>query len=226
MGKMKELTAQTGRQSGTLAAVGRAKANNLAYLTRRNWEASSHQSFGRLLENRIVFCADCDANQILTVSSSGSLICSSCGSENWMHLPIIVNLNFKESVFIQGDIKVTEDLTVEGRVEGKIELGNHHLLVGPTAKINATIQAGRVTVMGAVTGTLSASETVEIKATGSVIGTIRSPRISIADGAFFQGSIEMMSSLGIRKETNALPEVEKSYQHPASGLKTVKAHTK
>jgi hypothetical protein len=63
----------------------------------------------RSLENRLVFCADCDANRILGVSCSGSLICSDCGSENWMHIAIPLVARFKE----YNEQEVSERVAVE-----------------------------------------------------------------------------------------------------------------
>jgi cytoskeletal protein CcmA (bactofilin family) len=76
-------------------------------------------------------------------------------------------------------------------VEGKIELKDHHLVIGPHGKINAEIEAKSVTVIGTVVGNICASELVEIKSTGSVTGDIRTSRIAFADGANFKGSVDM-----------------------------------
>jgi cytoskeletal protein CcmA (bactofilin family) len=100
-------------------------------------------------------------------------------------------INIGKSVFIKGELTGDEDLTIEGRVEGKIELKDHNLVIGPNGKINAEINAKNVTVIGSVVGNISASEVVEIKSSGSVMGDIKSVRISIADGAHFKGSVDM-----------------------------------
>ncbi len=133
-------------------------------------------------------CADCDATRTLSVLTSGNLVCSTCGSDNWMHLPMTANV--KESVFIKGELTVEEDLTVEGRVEGKIELKDHNLWIGPQGKVYAEIHAKSVIIAGDVIGNIFASEMVEIKLSGSVLGNIECPRISILDGAKFRGSID------------------------------------
>jgi cytoskeletal protein CcmA (bactofilin family) len=100
-------------------------------------------------------------------------------------------INIGKSVFIKGELTGDEDLTIEGRVEGKIELKDHNLVIGPNGKINAEVNAKNVTVIGSVVGNISATEVVEIKSTGSVMGDIRSARVSIADGAHFKGSVDM-----------------------------------
>ena len=100
---------------------------------------TSSSGMRRTLEDRVVLCADCDTSRTLSLSTSGNLVCSTCGSDNWMHLPMTANV--KESVFIKGELTVEEDLTVEGRVEGKIELKNHNLWIGPQGEVNAEIYA-------------------------------------------------------------------------------------
>jgi cytoskeletal protein CcmA (bactofilin family) len=84
-----------------------------------------------------------------------------------------------------------EDLTIEGRVEGKIDLKEHHLTIGPNGRIQAEVAAKSVRVQGEVNGNVAAGEKVELSETGRVIGDIVAPRIIIADGARFKGSVDM-----------------------------------
>ena len=165
----------------------------------------------RSFEDRIILCADCDATRTLSPSTSGKLVCSTCGSDNWMYLPITANV--KESVSIKGELTVEEDLTIEGRVEGRIELKDHNLWIGPHGKVNAEIHAKSVIIAGDVIGEISASEMVEIKLSGSVLGNIKCPRISIIDGAKFKGSIntETMADVTTRLDS---PKAESANHHP------------
>ena len=142
----------------------------------------------RALGDRIILCADCDATRTLSSSNSGTLVCSTCGSDNWMHLPMTANV--KKSIFIKGELNVEEDLTVEGRVEGKLELKDHNLWISPHGTVKAEIHAKNVIIAGDVTGSIFASELVEIRLSGSVLGNINCSRISILDGANFNGSID------------------------------------
>jgi cytoskeletal protein CcmA (bactofilin family) len=142
----------------------------------------------RSLEDRIVLCADCDATRTLSVLISGNLVCSTCGSDNWMHVPITASI--KESFFIKGELRVEGDLTVDGRVEGRIDLGDHNLWVAPHGAVDAVVHAKNVIIAGALIGEIAATEMVEIRSSGSVEASIRCPRIVIADGAKFNGSIE------------------------------------
>ena len=91
---------------------------------------------------------------------------------------------------IKGELSVEQDLTVEGCVEGRIELSDHNLWIAPHGKVNAVINAKKVIIEGTLIGKISASEMVEIKLSGSVDASIKCPRVVIVDGAKFNGSID------------------------------------
>jgi len=105
-------------------------------------------------------------------------------------------VNIGPSIFIKGELSGDEDLTIEGRVEGKIELKGHNLTIGPKGKINAAVHANTVTIKGEVTGNVFARERVEIADSGRLNGDITSPRIIIADGAHFRGAVDMNKESG------------------------------
>jgi cytoskeletal protein CcmA (bactofilin family) len=96
-----------------------------------------------------------------------------------------------KSIVIKGAVSGSEDLTIEGQVEGKIELRDHVLTVGPDGHVQAHIVAKSIIVLGQVTGNLTADEKVDIREKGAVEGDIVAPRVAIADGAKFRGSIDM-----------------------------------
>lgn len=100
-------------------------------------------------------------------------------------------VNIGKSVVIKGELNGSEDLTVEGHVEGKIELKDHVLTIGPHGQIKAQIFAKAVVVLGEVTGNITASEKVDIRENGSVDGDVVAPRVAIAEGAHFRGSVDM-----------------------------------
>jgi cytoskeletal protein CcmA (bactofilin family) len=102
--------------------------------------------------------------------------------------------NIGKSVIIKGDLSGSEDLTIEGQVEGKIELRQNVLTIGANGKIKAQVFAKIVVVQGEVTGNITATERVDIRDNGSVDGDLSAPRIAIADGAHFRGSIDMQRS--------------------------------
>ena len=94
------------------------------------------------------------------------------------------------SIVIDGEISGGEDLVILGTVKGKIVL-KESLYVESSGVIEADIETANVEVSGQVTGNIAASEKVELKANCKVVGDIRSPRILIADGAVFKGSVDM-----------------------------------
>ena len=100
-------------------------------------------------------------------------------------------VNIGKSVVIKGELSGSEDLTIEGHVEGRIDLKDNVLTIGPNGKIKAEVFAKSVVVLGEVTGNVTASEKVDIRDNGSVDGDIASPRVAIAEGAHFRGSIDM-----------------------------------
>lgn len=105
-------------------------------------------------------------------------------------------VNIGKSVVIKGELNGSEDLTIEGQVEGKIELKDHVLTIGPNGKIKAQVFAKALIVLGEVHGNVTASDKVEIRDGGSVDGDIVAPRVAIADGAHFRGSVDMQRKAG------------------------------
>ena len=104
--------------------------------------------------------------------------------------------NIGKSVVIVGELTGREDLMVEGQVDGKIELKDHVLTIGPNGKIKAQLFAKTVIVFGEVIGNITTSEKVEIRDGGSVEGDIVAPRVAIAEGAHFRGSVDMQRKSG------------------------------
>ena len=100
-------------------------------------------------------------------------------------------VNIGKSVVIKGELNGSEDLTIEGHVEGTIQLREHVLTIGPNGRIKAQVFAKSVIVLGEVTGNVTASDKVDIRDNGSVDGDIISPRVAIAEGAHFRGSVDM-----------------------------------
>ena len=100
-------------------------------------------------------------------------------------------VNIGQSVQIMGELTGNEDLTIEGRVDGKIMLKDHNLTIGANGRITAEVHAKTVVIVGQVSGNITADDKVEIAPSGSVEGDIRAPRVAISDGARFKGSIDM-----------------------------------
>ena len=112
-------------------------------------------------------------------------------------------MNIGKSVVFKGELSGSEDLVIEGQVDGKIELRQNVLTIGANGKIKASIFAKQVVVFGEVIGNITASEKVDIRDNGSVDGDIIAPRVAIAEGAHFRGSVDMQ-----RKTAPAPPKAE------------------
>jgi cytoskeletal protein CcmA (bactofilin family) len=105
-------------------------------------------------------------------------------------------VNIGKSVVIKGELQGSEDLTIEGHVEGTIQLREHVLTIGPNGRIKAQVFAKSVVVLGEVTGNVTATDKVDIRDAGSVDGDIVAPRVAIAEGAHFRGSVDMQRKSG------------------------------
>ncbi len=103
------------------------------------------------------------------------------------------------SVRVEGKVISTEDLTIDGDVEGSIELGDHSLTIGSSATIKSDLVAKNITISGAVTGNVRAREQLDVRATGSVVGDIAAPRLAMAEGAVIAGHVDV----GDRRRTSA-----------------------
>ena len=114
-------------------------------------------------------------------------------------------VNIGKSVVIKGELSGSEDLTIEGHVEGRIDLKGNVLTIGPNGKIKAEVFAKAVVVLGEVTGNVTASEKVDIRDNGSVDGDIASPRVAIAEGAHFRGSVDMQRA-GVKPQQQQQPK--------------------
>ena len=124
-------------------------------------------------------------------------------------------VNIGKSVVIKGELNGSEDLTIEGHVEGTIQLRDHVLTIGPNGRIKAQVFAKAVIVLGEVTGNVTASDKVDIRDNGSVDGDIVSPRVAIAEGAHFRGSVDMQRKGGAAPAPKpAQPQAAQAQQTP------------
>lgn len=101
-----------------------------------------------------------------------------------------------KSVVIKGELSGSEDLYVDGSVEGSIELRNNSLTVGPNGKVKANVTAKGVVVQGQLDGTITASDRVELKKTAVVSGDITTQRVAIEEGAAFRGKVDIQREAG------------------------------
>jgi cytoskeletal protein CcmA (bactofilin family) len=108
-----------------------------------------------------------------------------------------------KSVVIKGQLSGSEDLYLDGEVEGTVDLPGHTLTVGPSGRIRANISARIVVIQGTVTGNVRGSDKVELKSTAALTGDIGTKRIAIDDGAFFKGGVDIQKD---QKETPSEPK--------------------
>jgi cytoskeletal protein CcmA (bactofilin family) len=97
-----------------------------------------------------------------------------------------------KSVIVKGQIFGREDLTIDGEVEGTVELQEHRLTVGPNGKVMATIKAREVVVLGTIHGNVETRDKIMIRKEAKLVGDIRTARIEIEDGAYFKGNIDII----------------------------------
>lgn len=96
------------------------------------------------------------------------------------------------TLVFKGDLSGSEDLVIAGQFEGTLNVQGHCVMVGPEGQVKADIQASRVVIQGTVHGNISVKERVEIHKSGHVVGDVVAPGISIEDGAYFKGKIEIL----------------------------------
>ena len=111
-----------------------------------------------------------------------------------------------KSVVVKGALSASEDMTIDGLVEGTVELRQNILTIAPNGKIMAKILAKSVVVLGHVHGNITAVEKIDIRDSGSVDGDLIAPRVAISEGAHFRGSIDMQRA-GDKTEAKA-PEAK------------------
>jgi cytoskeletal protein CcmA (bactofilin family) len=97
---------------------------------------------------------------------------------------------FGRSICVKGEITGSEDLTVDGQVDGRIDLPNHVLTVGPNATVCADITAKSVMIFGTILGSVTAHDRIEVRKSGSVEGNVACARLVIQDGAILCGNVE------------------------------------
>ena len=152
------------------------------------------------------------APQSPTPIQAGTPVSRPAETGNQMEKDIV---NIGKSVVIKGELNGSEDLTIEGHVEGTIQLRDHVLTIGPNGRIKAQVFAKSVIVLGEVTGNVTASDKVDIRDNGSVDGDIISPRVAIAEGAHFRGSVDMQRKAGAPQPQPAKPAAAQAASSPS-----------
>ncbi len=107
--------------------------------------------------------------------------------------------NIGKAITIRGDLTGNEDMVIEGKVEGKVDLPNNQLTIGPNGDVKAEIHAKSIVVVGRLVGNVFGLERVEIQATGKIEGDVTAPKLIVAEGAQLNGAIQMTQK-GIRTD--------------------------
>jgi cytoskeletal protein CcmA (bactofilin family) len=123
-----------------------------------------------------------------------------------------------KSVNVKGQIVSREDLTIDGEVEGTVELQEHRLTIGPNGKVMATVKAREVVVLGTLHGNVETRDRIHIRKDAKLVGDIRTARIEIEDGAYFKGNIDI-----VRTEPKAVPGAQPKPQGVAPAATPVGA---
>ena len=127
-----------------------------------------------------------------------------------------------QSIVFKGEMTGDEDLEIEGQVDGVVQLENHQLTIGANGRLKAEVNAKSIIVIGQVIGDLSATERIEIQATGVVTGDVRAPRLNVQEGAVLNGSIDMSSSNAsdVKKPAAAAAGQQQPTAPPGEALKS------
>src|SRR5579863_2620777 len=99
--------------------------------------------------------------------------------------------SISKGLSIKGEITGTESLFIDGKVEGSISIPGNRVTVGKNGNVTASISAREIVVLGKLKGNVSATDRVDIRAEGALTGDVAAARISIEDGAFFKGGIDI-----------------------------------
>jgi cytoskeletal protein CcmA (bactofilin family) len=135
-----------------------------------------------------------------------------------------------KAVKVNGQIYSKEDLYVDGDVEGTIELHDNKLTIGPNGKVHAAVKAREVVVLGTIQGNVDASDRLEIRKDGRLVGDIRTARIIIEDGAYFKGSIDIVKPEPVKSAAPApvaaaSPSAPRPVPAPMTNAQSVGAST-
>lgn len=121
-----------------------------------------------------------------------------------------------KSVIVKGELSGSEDLYLDGEIEGSIELRNHSLVIGPNGRIRANVHAKDVVVHGKVDGNVRGNDRVELKKSAQVNGDIITQRIVIEDGAYLKGAIDIQKVEKPTEQRREIPVTPASTTNPAA----------
>ena len=126
-----------------------------------------------------------------------------------MTAPVGGTAHIGRSVLIKGELSGSEDIYLDGTLEGKIELPGNNLVIGPNGRVRASIRASGVVIEGKVDGDIEASERVELRKTAVLLGSIVTQRVAIEDGAYFKGGVDVKRQAAPAQPAAAQPAVKR-----------------
>ena len=121
-----------------------------------------------------------------------------------------------KSVIVKGQIFSREDLTIDGEVEGTVELQEHRLTVGPNGKVTASVKAREIVVLGTIHGNVETTDKIDIRKEAKLVGDIKTARIVIEDGAYFKGNIDIVRAEAPRPAVQPAPKPQPVASAPAN----------
>lgn len=121
-----------------------------------------------------------------------------------------------KSVIVKGQIFSREDLTIDGEVEGTVELQEHRLTVGPNGKVLAGIKAREIVVLGTIHGNVETTDKIDIRKDAKLVGDIKTARVVIEDGAYFKGNIDIVRAEVPKPQPAPKPQPVASAPVPAA----------
>ena len=128
-----------------------------------------------------------------------------------------------KSVIVKGQIFSREDLTIDGEVEGTVELQEHRLTVGPNGKVIAGIKAREVVVLGTIHGNVETTDKIDIRKDAKLLGDIRTARVVIEDGAYFKGNIDIVRAEVAKPQPAPKPQPVASATAPTTSTHNIAA---
>jgi cytoskeletal protein CcmA (bactofilin family) len=123
-----------------------------------------------------------------------------------------------KSVIVKGQIFSREDLTIDGEVEGTVELQEHRLTIGPNGKVLANVKAREVVILGTIHGNVETTDKIDIRKDAKLLGDIKTARVVIEDGAYFKGNIDIVRAEVPKPQVAPKPQpVASATATPATG---------
>lgn len=126
------------------------------------------------------------------------------------------------TVVIKGEVTGSEPLYIDGRIEGSINIPDSRVTIGRTGSVSADINAKEVVIMGTVQGNVVCCDRVDIRSEGTLTGDVVAPRISVEDGAFLKGAVDIQKSTK-KEDTLAVAKPATPAAHPKAGAATAGA---